>query len=357
MKKSFILGLLALPFIVNAQAKFDLKKPMEFIDVNPCIGTSTYCSPFVMAQGTITKETPDKLDELMKKNPFSKIGFDSPGGDFEGAIEVGMILAENGIEVVVQNSPYENEEVKNSKNPLDTTLTELSDLPQCKKECGYAFLGGVLRNIEENAEFSITPLKAIKDLKSSKYTKTELNEIFSSFKISEELMEILETERKERSFTISEITKLGIENYSKKEFNWIYMKKGNVSSALKSIQLSEGRGRLVIAIKKDTARKPNEQMILEIMFKPLFEDKEFISALEELSLSVDDIDGPLWKTNALWNETNGVVGTRVILSDIENLQKYNELMLKVGLPNVYYAYRLDTSFFTDNVFEQIHKVK
>lgn len=357
MKKIVLLCLLALPIMINAQTKFDLKKSMIFIEVTPCIGTSMDCSPFILAQGTITKETPKKLNELMKTGKISKIGFDSPGGDFESALEVGMILAENKAEVVIQNSPYESEIVLNNKDPIDTTSIELSNLPQCKKECGYAFLGGSLRNIEDGAEFSILPIKTAQRNGKHKYVREDITKIFEKMKLSDELIYILDNESKEQVFSTKDLIKLNIENYTKKEFNWIYKKNENIASAIKTIQLSEGRGRLALIIKKDILKKQKEQFTLEIMFKPSSEKREFISSLGELTLGRDEISNTILKTNAIWVENNNLIVSKVTLSEIEKLNKEHELFLKVDLPNVYYSLRLDTGFFTDNVFEKIEKLR
>ena len=169
-------------------------------------------------------------------------------------------------------------------------------------------------------------------------------------------MYLLDKEIKELTFSAKELTRLNIENYTKKEFNWIYQKNGSISSAIKTIQLSEGRGRLALIIKKDISKKKNDQFTLDVLFRPLVEEKDFIESLGEITLGKNEVSS-IFKANAVWSERNELVVSKVILSDIEKMNKENELFLKVDLPNVYYPFRLDTGFFTDNVFENINKLK
>lgn len=93
------------------------------------------------------------------------------------------------------------------------------------------------------------------------------------------------------------------------------------------------------------------------MFKPLYEEKDFISALGKLTLSVNENSPPVFKSNTMWSEQNGLVVIKTFLNDLEVLKKSSELFMQVELPNVYYTYRMDTAFLIDNVFEQIERFK
>lgn len=351
MKRIIMLGLMMLPIMINAK---DLTKPMEFIQVTPCLGTSNNCVPYILGQGKFVKSTPDKLEKLLKKSGINKVAFDSDGGEFESALEVGMVLASNGIEAILQNRPYENEVPIKGSN--ETKVVELSDLPQCKNECGYAFLGGVVRNIEEDADFSIKPLKKVYS-ESKKYSAKEIKNILSGMSVSENLLKILNQNEKELSFSNTELIKLNIDNYSKQEFNWVYQKKGLSNIGIKSIVLSEGRGRLVLSIKKDNLKNQREQYSMDILFKPLFDNKNFVKELADVNIGIQSSEKVIWKKSTKWEEKEGIILTTIPLGNVQEIQAGSEVDIWVDLPQNYYSLRLDTSFYTDKVFTNLENMK
>ena len=357
MKKFLILGLLMLPILGQAQVNINLEKDMEFMNVTPCLGNSSLCAPFILGQGKFVKDTPKRLEVFLKLKEnrlLRKIAFDSMGGNFESALDLGVFLNKKNMEVFLPKNVYEEEKFK--PNSFNTEIRQLSNVPQCKNECGYAFLGGVLRNIEEGKNFSIKPLKLTNKSNEDRYSENEIISILDSFKITSLLMRDIKESKSILIYSNSNITKLNIENYTKKEFNWVYQKKDGIVIGLKSILLSEGRGRLVLALKKDFSKKINEQYSLEIMFKPVFENRDYLNALDGISISKSNSENPIEILDAKWKETNGVISTVIQLKKIDELRSENELDLKVDLPNAYYTYRLDTGFYTDNIFNKLDEL-
>lgn len=357
MKKLLISTFLMLPILVFGQDKDinkDINKPMEFIEVSPCSGNSIACETFLLLQGNFNKNTPQKLSNILKKTNIGKVAFDSKGGDIDAAIDVGYILAKNEIEVLLQNSPYEEEILDTSETDgeVDAEVVELSDLPQCKNECGYALLGGTLRNIEDNADFSINTINEIMK-KSKKYKDAKIEDYFKKININKDLKEKLYKENKEIIFSNDDLTKYNIENYSKREFDWIVKNNSiGLKEALKSILLSEGRGRLVLSIKQEDKGFYS----FEIMLKSLFDVENMADIFGDLEIKSVKTDQVVLKVKPEWIEVNGIIVAKVKISTtiMKKMNKDDELFLSVDLPHVYYSCRMDTDFLMNDILSKLN---
>lgn len=115
-----------------------LNQPMSFSSHVPCGGNA--CSPYILAKGQITADTPAKLKAFLAKVEYKpKICFLSYGGDLAAAVEMGYIIRKARLDTCL-NGPYE--QMINAYK--STTLAEKG---MCFSACAYAFLGGVVREI------------------------------------------------------------------------------------------------------------------------------------------------------------------------------------------------------------------
>jgi len=87
--------LLSIP-IVALGAKDD---SMSFQTLVPCSGNASERFPFILADGEIEADSYQKLDNFLKKqntSGYSKVCFNSRGGDLVGAIRLGKYIRSKG---------------------------------------------------------------------------------------------------------------------------------------------------------------------------------------------------------------------------------------------------------------------
>ncbi len=142
----FILTLAVTPPVASAPA---LEAPMTFSIYRPCEGNGSYCGQYILAQGAITRDTPRKLEAVLRAQQYKpKIYFHSPGGDLLAGMELGHIIRRLMFDTYV-GGPYEN-------------VVQLGQLPKiiittgvCFSACAYAFLGGVSRELGAGGQYGV----------------------------------------------------------------------------------------------------------------------------------------------------------------------------------------------------------
>lgn len=146
--RHLILGLAAALFAAPLRADpFD--EPMTFSVHTPCIGNAWFCAPYVLAQGVITHDTPKRFSIFLDKYKYKpRIYFHSPGGDLSAGIKMGYIIRKAGLDTFV-GGPYEEEWARPYK------FTTLVRNGSCFSACAYAFLGGVIRELNDAGRYGV----------------------------------------------------------------------------------------------------------------------------------------------------------------------------------------------------------
>ena len=133
--------ILALFSILAFSAFAAASDEMEFKSVYNGV-TCPDCN-WILAQGKITRETPDKFRRFKNQiDPTRFIYLHSEGGDLAAAIELGRLIRETGASVSVRESV---------KAEYGSDITYNNKEGSCLSACAYAFLGGTSRSIEDGS--------------------------------------------------------------------------------------------------------------------------------------------------------------------------------------------------------------
>lgn len=132
---SFVLAAVALHSTpVNAE---QYEHPMTF----KLAESSKYDLQWIAAIGTITIDTPDAFEQFAKTVKIKGLWvvFTSPGGKVLPALQLGELIRKNGFNTDVALTIFRG----HGKDGLVSGF--------CMSSCGYAFLGGVKRDIQEGS--------------------------------------------------------------------------------------------------------------------------------------------------------------------------------------------------------------
>lgn len=120
-----------------------LHQPMTFTVHEPCEGTGSVCNPYILAQGTIVSTTPNDFLRYVKNRKFKpQILFDSPGGNLAAGLQLGRLIRQFKMDTYIGG-------------PSERLMNEIVPEPICFSACAYAFLGGVIRNVEDGGRFGV----------------------------------------------------------------------------------------------------------------------------------------------------------------------------------------------------------
>ncbi|MCA3555864.1 hypothetical protein [Aestuariivirga sp.] len=111
-----------------------------------------FCPEWILAQGVITPDTPERLRKMLHQMGGAKlpIVFDSVGGDIDAAMEIGRMARQHRLTTVLARSSAENCNPRNDacrRMTANSALrgTHLLHRPNCGAACLLAFAGGVTR--------------------------------------------------------------------------------------------------------------------------------------------------------------------------------------------------------------------
>ncbi|KRQ15374.1 hypothetical protein AOQ71_10260 [Bradyrhizobium manausense] len=105
-------------------------------------GNCAECS-WIAAEGTIVAETPKQAEEFFKTHPeYPNVYLNSPGGNLSAGVQLGRLFRKYSLRVAVGHTTA----------PTDPDLSSTADIDegQCVSACSYAFLGGVVREADNN---------------------------------------------------------------------------------------------------------------------------------------------------------------------------------------------------------------
>ena len=148
LARKLAIGLLCL-ILASSASGADLQAPMTFALYAPCDGNGLMCGEYILAQGTIQSTTPAAFASFARKIPYKPaVYFDSPGGDLAGGLRLGEVIRRLGLDTHI-GGPYEK--VERLGQPYATVV----QTPICFSACAYAFLGGVVREVQDGGKLGV----------------------------------------------------------------------------------------------------------------------------------------------------------------------------------------------------------
>lgn len=174
---------------------------------------------FILAKGTIVESTPQKFKEFLKKIDFMPyVYFDSPGGNLIAGIELGQIIRDKGFSTYVSDKYAKIDYID-----LDMKEITISKNAICHSACVYAFIGGVGREVSNNAKLGVHQFFSEKENMGDSNTQ-HLTAILSNYidkmEVDRKLLDIASTtEKKDITYINHQLAvALNIDNvYPKKE--------------------------------------------------------------------------------------------------------------------------------------------
>lgn len=108
---------------------------------------------YILAEGTITSETPKQFYQFVKKlhdsgQAFNVVFFNSPGGNLVAGLEMGKMIRQLGLDTLV-GGQYKAI-AKNREEQITVVNSGV-----CYSACAYAFLGGVGRSVMKDGAFGV----------------------------------------------------------------------------------------------------------------------------------------------------------------------------------------------------------
>lgn len=103
----------------------------------------------IVAEGTITKETPDNFQAFLDNEPFDGfrivVALNSDGGNLFGGLRLGQMIRENRFET----------DVRKITMVPDETFSRAERAGGCYSACALAYLGGERRELHEGSEIGL----------------------------------------------------------------------------------------------------------------------------------------------------------------------------------------------------------
>lgn len=138
----------------NAMSDKATGTDMRFSIYRDC---TTQCFDYILANGKLAPNTAQVFESFITQNSIrGPIFFNSVGGNLEGGLKLGEAIRKNGYNTYVGNQ-YQSVQ----GDVGQASLTTIVQKPVCYSSCAYAFLGGVKREVSENAEYGIHDFRNI----------------------------------------------------------------------------------------------------------------------------------------------------------------------------------------------------
>jgi hypothetical protein len=128
---------------------------MTFSSYSACTGTASFCGEYILANGMITSDTPNKLEILLKAQKFKPtIYFNSPGGNLLAGMKLGYIIRSLIFDTYV-GGPYNSAHLNQSNGQFNESIVTIVAKGVCLSACAYAFLGGVSRHLDAGGQLGV----------------------------------------------------------------------------------------------------------------------------------------------------------------------------------------------------------
>jgi hypothetical protein len=316
----------------------NISKPMIFRFYQENWGSGT---PFyILAEGTITSETPKQFYQFARKLLDSDderpdfVFFNSPGGSLAAGLEMGKMIRRFGLNTLVGGK------YKAIGKALHSQVTTVNN-GVCYSACAYAFLGGVGRRVMESGSFGVHQFYgAQKDSEASaQITMTLLAEYLNAMGVGRELLTVasLTPSKQMGVLTVKQAQELNVDNSSPPRSEW-------------KIEAASSGRIYAYTIQKQPLRNATTTFFLMkenniYKGKILYKIKQMVRSSEELvsifgstenpSLKIDGQEFPL-KTIGGWKtEQDGVFATDFLLdiSTISAMSMSREMYFAAWFPN------------------------
>ncbi|PZF77133.1 hypothetical protein DK847_07310 [Aestuariivirga litoralis] len=141
----------AVPSVASSTPAASPARPMavrRMQGTGPC---GSRCPEWIMAEGTITPNTPSHLRELLGQAEAEKLPvvFESKGGDLDAALEIGRMIRAAGLTTVIGHNVVEGCGPREACSKDETAGTAyrgyVAAPAECSGTCLFAFAGGVRR--------------------------------------------------------------------------------------------------------------------------------------------------------------------------------------------------------------------
>lgn len=138
-------GFLAFIFLITQFAP-SVASSAEMQFTSGWSGGNCFGCEWTQADGEITSDTPQRFREYLQNNSIGyALVLNSDGGDLAAGVELGEIIREEGLRVSVGRTvPLQDTGLGQSQT--------VNEGARCLSACAYAFLGGSIRQIEEDGQ-------------------------------------------------------------------------------------------------------------------------------------------------------------------------------------------------------------
>ena len=206
--------------ISSAQTE-NVSKPMIFRVYQENWGSGT--PVYILAEGTITSETPKQFYQFARKllNSYGErpnfVYFNSPGGSLAPALEMGKMIRRLGLDTLV-GGKYK------AIGKADPSQVTMVNNGVCYSACAYVFLGGVGRRVMESGSFGVHRFYGAKEDSeaSAQVTMTLLDEYLNTMGVSRELLTVasLTPSKQMGVLTVKQAQELNVDNSSPPRSEW-----------------------------------------------------------------------------------------------------------------------------------------
>jgi hypothetical protein len=200
---------------------------MDFHIYQPCDGNGSMCSPYILANGLITSETPEKFDKFLEKNKKElyspTIYFNSLGGNLIGGMKLARVIRDKKLNTYIGMA--ENVDFNFSSEEDEKRYQTIVKKSVCYSACAYAFLGGVSRKIDKNTgSYGVHQFYSNGDYSedSVQITSSLLSVFLDEMGVDRKLLDFASFTKKDDMFLLkSDFAKsMRVENFDEKSSSW-----------------------------------------------------------------------------------------------------------------------------------------
>jgi hypothetical protein len=295
---------------------------------------------YILAEGTITSETPKQFYQFARKLLESDderpdfVFFNSPGGSLAAGLEMGKMIRRLGLNTLVGGK------YKAIGKALHSQVTTVNN-GVCYSACAYAFLGGVGRRVMESGSFGVHQFYgAKKDSEASaQVTMTLLAEYLNAMGVGRELLTFasLTPSKKIGVLTVKQAQELNVDNSSPPLSEWKIDAASSGKIYAYAIQKLPFRNATTtfILMKENDIYKGKVLYNIKQMFRSSEELVAIFGSNGNSSLKIDGQEFPL-KTMDAWKA--GKDGAFVIdflldIRVISAMTKSREMYFEAWFPN------------------------
>lgn len=322
--------------------------PMSFSTFWPCAGNIYLCAPRILAEGNIEIDSSEKLAAFLNNAnssghdlpPKPMVCFNSPGGDIRGAMRLGQVIRDLGLNTCVE--PYYDRVIPGTLGDQEMFV----DGVVCASACLFALIGGVNRFIERASRIGVhqfySPNGSIGDEATQKVVVV-LAKYLEQMGVSRSLLDIasLVPPQDIQWLTRNQLQQFRVDNMVVVTSPWTLdaLEDGSIFAHI--VQVKPGtQGRVSLSV-----RKVYDQTLLDMAFTPWhIGPDDFETALNVLSYGSFEVRIDRHRVgffeSVRWQIFKSTIITTVPLSPLatERLRFGSTLEVRVHVPNAFSEY-------------------